>query len=88
MTPETAQLGLDKLDEAINTKPRKWEVTDWPDVSRMGVFCPSSAPVATQRDVQKDNWLVSNDFYLIEVNYDEVDKLSKAFFEKQFNVIL
>ena len=41
-----------------------------------------------KRDVQKDNWLVSNDFYLIEVNYDEVDKLSKAFFEKQFNVIL
>lgn len=41
-----------------------------------------------KRDVQKDNWLVSNDFHLIEVNYDEVDKLSKAFFEKQFNVIL
>jgi len=41
-----------------------------------------------KRDVQKDNWLVSNDFHLIEVNYDEVDKLSKAFFKKQFNVIL
>jgi len=41
-----------------------------------------------KRDVQKDNWLVSNDFHLIEVNYDEVDKLSKSFFEKQFNVIL
>jgi|TARA_R110000751_G_scaffold266876_1_gene365847 hypothetical protein len=41
-----------------------------------------------KRDVQKDNWLVSNDFLLIEVNYDEVDRLSKAFFEKQFNVIL
>ena len=41
-----------------------------------------------KRDVQKDNWLVSNDFHLIEVNYDEVHKLSKGFFEKQFNVIL
>jgi len=38
MTPETAQKGLDKLDEAINTKPRQWVVTDWPDVSLMKVF--------------------------------------------------
>jgi len=38
MTPETAQNGLDKLDEAIKTKPRKWTVKDWPDVSKMKVF--------------------------------------------------
>tara|TARA_R110001592_G_scaffold177218_6_gene417533 strand:+ start:792 stop:1379 length:588 start_codon:yes stop_codon:yes gene_type:complete len=38
MTPETAQLGLDKLDEAIATPPIKWEVTDWPDLSKMSVF--------------------------------------------------
>ena len=38
MTPETAQLGLDKLKEAIETPPTKWTVNDWPDVSEMGVF--------------------------------------------------
>ena len=38
MTPETAQLGLDKLSEAIKNKPRKWKYTDWPDLSRMSVF--------------------------------------------------
>ncbi len=38
MTPETAQLGLDKLDEAIKTKPKQWKVTDWPDISKMKVF--------------------------------------------------
>tara|TARA_R110001592_G_scaffold323732_1_gene603163 strand:+ start:11254 stop:11889 length:636 start_codon:yes stop_codon:yes gene_type:complete len=38
MTPETAQLGLDKLPEAIKTPPRQWKVTDWPDLSLMKVF--------------------------------------------------
>jgi dTDP-4-amino-4,6-dideoxygalactose transaminase len=38
MTPETAQSGLDKLDDAIKTIPRQWTVNDWPDVSNMEVF--------------------------------------------------
>ena len=38
MTPETAQQGLDKLTEAIETPPRQWKVTDWPDISAMKVF--------------------------------------------------
>tara|TARA_R100000008_G_scaffold51122_1_gene30678 strand:+ start:683 stop:1273 length:591 start_codon:yes stop_codon:yes gene_type:complete len=38
MTPETAQKGLDKLPEAINTPPTRWKVTDWPDLRKMGVF--------------------------------------------------
>ena len=38
MTPEIAQIGLDKLDKAIETTPRQWKVTDWPDVSAMKVF--------------------------------------------------
>jgi hypothetical protein len=38
MTPETAELGLSKLDAAINTKPRKWTVEDWPDLTQMDVF--------------------------------------------------
>ena len=38
MTPETAQLGLNKLGEAINTTPREWTVTDWPDLRNMEIF--------------------------------------------------
>lgn len=38
MTPETAQLGLQKLTQAISTKPRQWVVTDWPDLTKMKVF--------------------------------------------------
>jgi dTDP-4-amino-4,6-dideoxygalactose transaminase len=38
MTPETAQLGLDKLPEAIQTTPRQWTVSDWPDLTQMAIF--------------------------------------------------
>lgn len=38
MTPETAQLGLDKLETAINTPPRQWTINDWPDLTQMKVF--------------------------------------------------
>ena len=38
MTPETAQKGLDRLEEAIATPPRKWHYTDWPNLKSMKVF--------------------------------------------------
>jgi len=38
MTPETAQSGLDKLPQAIEKTPRKWVVTDWPDLTEMEIF--------------------------------------------------
>jgi dTDP-4-amino-4,6-dideoxygalactose transaminase len=38
MTPETAQLGLDKLETAIKTTPTNWVVTDWPDLTKMTIF--------------------------------------------------
>lgn len=38
MTPETAQLGLDKLPFAKLTQPRQWTVNDWPDLTQMKVF--------------------------------------------------
>jgi dTDP-4-amino-4,6-dideoxygalactose transaminase len=38
MTPETAQLGLDKLPQAKTTPPRKWSVKDWPDLTQMNIF--------------------------------------------------
>jgi dTDP-4-amino-4,6-dideoxygalactose transaminase len=38
MTPETAELGLNKLKKAIETEPRQWLISDWPDLSKMKVF--------------------------------------------------
>lgn len=39
MTPETAQMGLDKLSKAIETVPRQWVITDWPDLTeQMEIF--------------------------------------------------
>ena len=38
MTPETAQLGLDKLPQAKFTPPKQWAVKDWPDLTQMKIF--------------------------------------------------
>jgi len=38
MTPETAQLGLDKLPDAIRTEAKKWVIEDWPDLQKMDIF--------------------------------------------------
>lgn len=38
MTPETAQLGLNKLKQAIETEPKRWSYKDYPDISKMKVF--------------------------------------------------
>jgi len=38
MTPETAQLGIEKLPAAIKATPRQWTVNDWPDLTQMTIF--------------------------------------------------
>ena len=38
MTPETAKRGLEKLSAAIASEPKKWAVTDWPDLTKMEIF--------------------------------------------------
>lgn len=38
MTPETAELGLEKLDDAINRTPKQWIITDWVDLTNMEIF--------------------------------------------------
>ena len=38
MTPETANLGLKKLPDAIATKPKQWTIKDWPDLTKMEIF--------------------------------------------------
>ena len=38
MTPETAELGLQKLPTAIEAPPKKWIQTDWVDLTTLDVF--------------------------------------------------
>jgi hypothetical protein len=38
MTPETAEMGLQKLPTAINTDPLQWTINDWPDLTTMNIF--------------------------------------------------
>ena len=38
MTPEVARIGLEKLSETIETKPRQWVLSDWPDLTEMDIF--------------------------------------------------
>ena len=42
MTPETAQLGLNKFKQAIETEPKRWSYKDYPDISKMKVFNDTS----------------------------------------------
>lgn len=38
MTPETANLGLEKFSKAIEQKPKQWKYLDWPDLTQMDIF--------------------------------------------------
>ena len=38
MTPETAELGINRLDTAIKTTPKKWCYQDYPNLTNMEVF--------------------------------------------------
>jgi len=38
MTPETAQNGVNKFQEAVDTTPKQWVVSDWPDLTQMKIF--------------------------------------------------
>ena len=38
MTPETAELGIKKFEDAVNETPRKWKLDDWPDLTKLEVF--------------------------------------------------
>lgn len=38
MIPEIAEKGLRKLPEAIKTNPKKWSITEWPDLRNMEIF--------------------------------------------------
>jgi len=38
MTPETAQLGLQRFQEVVDVKSRRWTYKDYPDLRSMSVF--------------------------------------------------
>tara|TARA_R100001244_G_scaffold42865_1_gene38615 strand:- start:688 stop:1287 length:600 start_codon:yes stop_codon:yes gene_type:complete len=38
MAPEIAEKGLEKLDKAIKTPPKKWDLNEWPDLTKMEIF--------------------------------------------------
>ena len=38
MTPETAEIGINKLQKEIKTETREWTVQDWPDLRDMEIF--------------------------------------------------
>lgn len=42
MTPESAQMGIDKFHKVKNAPPKKWTDSDYPDLSRMKVFSNES----------------------------------------------
>jgi hypothetical protein len=43
---------------------------------------------AVKRDMQKVDWLEKNGFKLVEINWDEIDQLSKEFFKQKFGLDL
>lgn len=38
MTPETAELGIEKFNQVKDLTPKKWSNADYPDISKMKVF--------------------------------------------------
>lgn len=49
---------------------------------------PFNYLAGVKNDVKKMEWLQRNDFIFIEINYDEVDLLTTAFFLEKFGVKL
>jgi dTDP-4-amino-4,6-dideoxygalactose transaminase len=69
MTPETAQLGLDKLPDAIQTPPKQWTVNDWPDLTEQNeIFKISKGKIYESPDGGKT---------IYERNFRETNKIIK-----------
>ena len=49
---------------------------------------PNTYLQSIKRDVKKLEWLEKNKFHIVEINFDEVDILSKSFFKDKFNITL
>jgi hypothetical protein len=49
---------------------------------------PNAYLKSIKNDYQKSEWLEQNGFKFIEINHDEINTLSKAFFKEKFNLTL
>jgi len=72
MTPETAQLGLDKFDDAVKTKPKQWVISDWPDLTKMAIFNKKEEDKSVKID--KTNSLSKNELLKLASNNFEDHK--------------
>lgn len=76
MTPETAKLGLEKLETAINTEPRKWTVNDWPDLTQMDVFKKKENNVYIYESTENPNIVRRRKFLEYDhYEYCEINKI-------------
>lgn len=49
---------------------------------------PNNFLTSIKRDWKKVEWLEKNGFKLVEINFDEVDAISRDFFRDKFNIVL
>lgn len=49
---------------------------------------PSNYLLSVKNDMQKIHWLEKNNFKVVEINFDEVESLSKDFFKEKFQITL
>lgn len=76
MTPETAQLGLDKLDKAITTEPVQWTINDWPDLTTMDIFKSTHPDVYIYESTKDPNIIKKRKSGNINVyEYCEINKI-------------
>ena len=85
MTPETAQKGLDKLDDAIKTEPRHWVVTDWPDVSKMDVFTKNNNNINVHNSDNYWNGIYKNN--TITLKESSFAQFCMQYLEKNYSLL-
>ena len=49
---------------------------------------PAAYLDSIKNDVKKATWLEKNNFKVVEINFDEIDSLSKDFFKDKFDILL
>lgn len=53
--PELCEIALNRLEEAINTKPRQWVYEDWPNLLEMDIFKPKGIDMSDiNRELQNN----------------------------------
>ena len=80
-----------KVDFINATKKIAVEVHG-PQHSEFNIFFHNNSRLnylkSIKRDVQKENWLVQNNFTFVEIYFDEVEWLSEKYFKEKHGIIL